>query len=143
MLIRLLEVNVSDHWDLIKKGIEEALPPVVGESPDKMNNILRAMLIGAMQVWVSTGEDGLVNAIVTTSITEDANSETKCLLIYTVSAIKKTDAQSWINGLATLRKFAKARGCSRVIAYTNDEKVLAISNKMGAETYTFLSFELD
>ena len=63
MLVKFFPHQVAEHWEVLKVGIEESLPPTVGESRDKMNNILESILIGDLTCWVSYDTDNVVNGI--------------------------------------------------------------------------------
>ena len=142
MLVRLLESQISSHWEEIKYGIEAALPPVVNGSEDRMNNILESLLIGQLVCWVSMN-DKTMDGILTTEVLYDAASKTKSLLIYSVYAFTHTVPDTWISGVETLRKYALGEGCSRIVGYSNVEQVLNIVEKFGGDTsYRFLSIPL-
>ena len=147
MLTRLLPEQISTFWDVIKYAVEESLPPVVAEHPDKMNRILSSALSGETTVWASytKGEEGIkFEGIVLTQFTHDKVSETKNLLIYCLYGYELVNKDSWLDGLMAIAKYAKSRNCSRVIAYTNEEQIINVVNSLGGNTeYTFISFDLD
>lgn len=144
MLLKLLPEQVSDRWQALKDGIEASLPVVNDEDPEKMNNILAAILTGDVQCWVSYREledlkkQGV--ALVLTTTVDDRLTNTRSLLLYLVWAWEKTQASDWIEGFQALTKFAKLMKCNRLISYTDDEKVIKIAEKFNGEFRTFISF---
>ena len=147
MITRLLPEQISHFWDVIKYAVEQSLPPTVGEHPDKMNRILAAALSGKIDVWASytKNESGnKLEAIVLTKILYDDVSGTKNLLIYCLYGYSKISTESWKDGLATFAKFAKSRGCSQIVAYTDVPRIVKLVNSLGGESkYTFISFDIN
>jgi len=147
MLTRLLPEQISRFWDIIKFAVEQSLPPTVGEHPDKMNRILAAALSGRIEVWASYTKEGGKNrfeGIVLTKILYDDASDTRNLLLYCLYGYDKVSDDSWLGGLLTIAKYAKSRGCSQIVAYTDVPYVVELVNKLGGEArYTFLSFDVN
>lgn len=141
MLIKLLPEQISQHWDVIKDAIEYSLNPVVGESPHKMNNILMSLLDGSMQCWVAVeGDDyNKITGNIVTKINFDDASQTKGLLIYSLYA-EGSSEQEWLKGYETLRKFAAANGCTRIVGFTDVPSLIKFTNRIGGEArYTLVS----
>jgi len=146
MLTKLLPDQVSAFWDVIKFAIEESLPPVVGEGPDKMNRILTTLLCGRAQCWASynkVDETRKFEGLVVTKIVLDEISNTKNLLIYCLYGYEEVNKKSWLEGLKTLVKFATAQDCSRIIGYSDVPLLLRLAERLGGETkYSFVSIPL-
>ncbi len=146
MLTKLMPEQISAFWNIIKYAIEESLPPIVGESPDKMNKILAALLCGKAQCWASydkTEKENRFEGIVITNIVEDSISDTKNFLIYCLYGYENVDKKNWLNGFKSLVKYATARGCSRIIGYSDVPLILRLVKRLGGETkYTFISLPL-
>lgn len=146
MLTRLLPDQISKFWPIIKYAIEESLPPIAHEHPDKMNRVLASALGGATDVWASytRGEENRFEGIVLTRLSYDETSNTKSLLIYCLYGYEEIDKGSWSQGLELLAKYAKLRGCSRIIAYTSEPYIIKLAKGLGANIdYTFISFDLN
>ena len=147
MMVRLLPDQISRFWDVIRYAIEQSLPPVAGEDPNKMQNILMAALEGTIDVWASYTRGNGVNkfeGIVLTEILFDKPSRTKNLLIYCLYGYDDVDSRSWMNGLRTLLKYAASKGCSQIVAYTEVPYIIDLVNKLGGESrYTFISFDVN
>jgi len=145
MIIKLLPDQVMNYWPMIKGGIEASLPPVTGDSKEKMNNILIELLDGRLDCWIAFRKDIEVDvvAIIITSISYDSRGDTSSLLLYCVYALKQTEGQDWVEGYEALSKYARANNCSRMVAYSNDEKILKIVEKFGGDaSYRFLSIPI-
>jgi hypothetical protein len=144
MLLKMLPEQVSDRWDILADGIEANLPYVNDEDAEKMNNILSAILSDEIQCWISyrNKPDGTKNgvALVLTTTVDDLITRTRSLILYLVWAWEKTQASDWIEGFQAMQGFAKLMKCHRVIAYSNEEKVIKIAEKFNADMQTFMSF---
>jgi len=145
MLVRFFPHQVAEHWEsILKEAIRAGLPPIAGESDEKMNNVLKNILIGNLQCWVSyLPESNIPNGVVCTKIAVDDISETRSLLIYCLSSFDKTMQETWESGIETLCKFGAGNGCEMGYAYSNVPGILNIARRLGAETeYTYISFPL-
>ena len=147
MLTKLLPDQISKFWPIIKYGVEEALPPTVGEHPDKMNRILAAMLSKKLDVWASYRKtpDGEIkfDGIGVTQILYDDASDTKSMLIYAVYAYEKTEHSTWADAFETVSKYAVSKGCTRFVAYSSVPYVVEKAKLFGGNTdFTFISFPL-
>jgi len=146
MLTRMLPDQISRFWPVVKYALEQALPPTVGDHPDRMNRILSGMLSGKLDVWASyrhLEEVTKFDGIVVTQILYDDASNTKSLLIYAIHAYEDTLPETWTEGFETLFKYAKAQGCYRCVAYSSVPYVVEQAKKYGADTsFTFISFPL-
>ena len=145
MLLRLLPDQVTEHWDEIKGAIEASLPPVVGESEDKMNNILSAILIGGMDCWLSyrKNEKGNeVNGLLVTTIVVDNPSGTRSLLLYVLFSPEGVELgdDGWAEGFEALSKYGKSVGCNRITGYTDVDHVVEMAERLGGEArFRFVS----
>jgi hypothetical protein len=146
MLTKLLPDQIAKFWSVIKFAVEQSLPPIVGEHPDRMNRILSSALSGGVDVWASyTRNEEVVKfeGIALTKILYDDVSITKNLLIYCFYGYTNVNSDSWLEGLKSLLKYAKRMECSFVTAYTDIPHVVEIASKLGADVkYRFISFEV-
>jgi hypothetical protein len=143
MINKLLPDQISSMWPVIKYAVEQSLPPVVGEHPDKMNRILTSMLCGKLDVWALYDSDSKkFEAILVTSFGGDENSNTKHLLLYCLYGYSHISNGRWKEGYNTLVEYAKANDCSRIVSYSNSDKVIEMAKSFGADTYTYISFSV-
>lgn len=146
MLTKLLPDQIAKFWPTIKFAVEGSLPPAVGEHSDRMNRILSAALCGKLEVWASyrKNEDGVkLEAILVTQFLYDEASNTKNLLLYCLYGYSLISNESWADGFEAIYKYAKAEGCSEVVAYSANEDVVKIAKGFGADiSFTFISFKI-
>jgi len=142
MLVKLFPEQVAERWDFIKPAIDNSLPLLADdESPDRMNNILESLLLNQMHCWVSYNGKK-INGVVTTKIAFDDATKTNSLLLYSAYSFGDTNKSDWIGGFETLSKFAKSIKCSKLIAYTDNEDIVRLFERLGGQSTTFLCFRL-
>ena len=72
---------------------------------------------------------------------EDFLSGIRNLLIYSLFGARPIEDAIWIRGLETIKKYAKANDCAKVVAYSNVERIEEIVNSLGGEIeWKFISF---
>ena len=147
MLVKLLPEQVAEFWDIIKFAVEESLPPIVGDHPDKMNRILSSLLSGKTECWASyrRGEEGTVfEGICLTKIIYDDASDTRNLLLYCIYGYEKTLEEAWMEAFRSVAKYAKAKGCNDIVGYTDVPYLIEKAKLFGGDTsYTFVSFNIN
>lgn len=146
MLTKLLPDQIAKFWPVIKFAIEESLPPIVGEHPEKMNRILASTLSNRTDVWTAyhrNGDGTKLEGLVLTKILYDEASATKNLLIYCIYGYTDIRKETWPQAFQALAKYAKRQGCSFITAYTDLPHIVSMASSLGAETkYTFISFDM-
>ena len=146
MITQLLPDQISKLWDIIKYAVEQSMPPVAGDHPDRMNRILSSMLSGKTQCWVSyekKEEGSELNAIILTKILYDDTSHTKSLLLYSVYGYGRIDQKFWMEGFAFMSKYAKSHGCTYLSAYTEVPYLIEMAKMYEAGTsYTYITFDI-
>ena len=133
MLAALLPNQVSDHWELLKKDIENSLPPIADYGPYDLNALLYSCMVGAMQVWLVQDKEQKNKGFVTTSILRDV-SGVSTLIIYNAIMVENTPVSDWASGYDTLVTFARSKGCAKIGAFVMNEKILAILKDHDFET---------
>lgn len=137
MLIRFLPHKVAEFWDEILPLVQRGVPLAKGESPEKFNNILEALLTERMVCWVSVdSQQKRADGIMLTMITRDAISETYSLLVYCIASIKRFGEQSWIEGVEALIKYATASGCVEVVSFASNPVSNKWTEKLGFDSET-------
>lgn len=148
MILQATAEQITQHWDELAPAIEAALPPFAYGAQDRMNNILRALLAGDMQCWtawaVREGETTpLLVAIMTTAFDFDRCSGVRNLLIYSLYSVAGIGDQVYADGIETLKKFAKTKGCHRVVALVEEPRLVEMWIRGGGEgRFTFLTMEV-
>ena len=146
MLTQLLPDQIAKFWDIIKFGIEESLPPMVSDHPERMNNVLASLLSGKAQCWVShrnTEEGKVFEGVVITKVMVDDITATKNLLIYSVYGYTETNAETWQQGFMAIAKYAISKGCQCIVGYTDIPDIIKIVKKFNGEArYAFIKIPL-
>jgi len=139
MLVRLTKDQIVHQWDTIKVAVRESLPPIADGAEDRMSRILSNMVFGTMQVWISQ-ENNQMSGLVVTTVTEDGSSGIKNLLIYCGYSFREVSRREFVEGIVTLKKYAKGKGCSRIVTYTTHPGFEQLFTRLGGEAiYRFLT----
>lgn len=142
MLIKLATHKVTRLWGELKRAAVTAVPPTVSNLEEHTNNVLAAIIRGDLECWLLAEEGGnperLAKGVVFTGTVMDSFSMTRNLLIYGVFTYERVSMGLWKDGLETLRKEAKRKGCNLIIGYTSEPRILEIVNMLGGNTSTTL-----
>lgn len=141
MLVALLQTQVAEHWSLFRDHINDSLPPIADYGPLDMNNILHRLMLGGAVLWQVVNEEREMVGFIVTTILRDM-SGVSTLLIYSSVILMNSPVKYWTECAETLRIYAKDKGCSKIVAFTSNEKLLTLLKEEGAETTTFVSFRL-
>lgn len=130
MLLRYLADQVGESWDFFRPIVCEMVPEEyrTGLGPA---NILRAILLDEAILWGFKHEDN-IDFFVLTSFMEDKVLNLKGLVIYGIYAVNPLPRKDWLEGLETLKKFAKHEGCGSILGYTSIPAVAKIARQLGA-----------
>ena len=143
MLLRLLPEQVARYWEEVFKGpIQSTLPPIAGESEDKMNNVLESILAGGLVVWLSYTKTDMikVSGFIVTQLVADDPSKTLAILIYSIYSPNGFSEREWVEGFRAFGDYAHSMQCNRIVGYSNVEAVLKRVEQFGGDTsYRFLS----
>lgn len=142
-LLRLEPAQVGDFWHLVKVGLTEGLAGA-DKSAVRDQNILEQLMIGGMQCWFLLSHRG-PEAMAVTQIYEDAMTKDKVFYIYSVYSYpgNAVPIEEWVRTFKGVCEFAKAQGCTRVISYTNEDRVKEIYEAVGGtERYSFMVYDL-
>lgn len=138
LIVKLLPEQITKQWDSIRYGIINAIAPIVDPTPDKIQEVLCQLLTQEMQCWCVFEGDDIYGHIVT-SISIDVNTNFRTLIVYSLFLFRKASPEMWEEGWEAIEKFAVSNECARIAAYTNDDKVKSLSEKLGFKTdYTYI-----
>lgn len=139
MFIKLLPDQVMRYWDEVSSCIDAALPPHV--EPNFIN-IQELLLVGEMECWVSI-RGNVISAVMVTQWINDSATGTLQLLIFTLVAVDETHFDTYQEAHDVLIKYAKSRGCKRIIAYSPHQRVIELAKAFGADcSWHLLSLEV-
>ncbi|KKK82741.1 hypothetical protein LCGC14_2800370, partial [marine sediment metagenome] len=101
----------------------------------------------AMDVWLSTSRDRhgkeVVNGFVVSAVTIDQFDGTQYLLIYSVHAWASASDLAYMSALETLKRHARSRGCSKIVGYTKDSRIIELIKALGGGTdYVVITVEV-
>lgn len=142
MLIKLSPDKLSETWPLIHKAIKHSSVALADMSEERVNNVLRALMTGYATCW--THEAGnTITTVIITAVVEEPLSKTFNLLIYSAHMFAKIKSDEYIEIAKTLGVYAKSMGCSKVILYCSNNKLVDILTQHGASNlYTLVVFPL-
>ena len=144
MLVQLLPDQVMHYWDLVKEALENTLPPYVTDSDKKMEEMQMSFLMCKAVFWIYVNSEPRVIFCLTTRVIEDEFTGSRSLEITSIFSYSKIMGEEWIDGLETIKKYAKGKNCTKIIAYTDEPLVIKITQKLGFEAkYTFIEYLLE
>lgn len=137
MLILQTPEQVAPYRLLVDKALEAGVPPYAYTDPQRNNNIFASLLRGEMQLWIAyvrTTKEIKAVAIVITTVEEDGCSGVRNLLIYTLYGWSRIPGELYATSIETLKKWARARQCHRVVALTANERILELIEGLGGNS---------
>jgi len=141
VLVRLTSDQISRFYDDIEAGVRAAVPPVAGEAPEAIQNVMESMIMGLMEVWMlcEAKEEGPpeVYAMAVTRRCEDVCSRTVTLLIYALYGYSLIPEHIWQDGLDTLRKYARSIGASHIGGFTSAHRIRDVAKQLGGNVDTW------
>lgn len=133
MLVKLMPDQVLKEWEVVKYAIKQANHEQMFATEDAVKDHLRYIVLGEMQVWAIISEDEFVG-IGVTRFNKDSAMGVKRLEIYSLYAFKFIDNKAWAASFVVLQRFAKANGCSHIMALSDNQQVIELAEKMGGDT---------
>lgn len=132
-ITRLIPQQVMEYWPQIKECINTALPPHVKNSDESMLKIQEQLLVGKLECWMAhaAGNQAIVYAVATTCFVVDEISETKNLLVYTLATLNPHSQDLWTTSYEVLARYAAAKGCQNILAYSDLPEVRNIVARLG------------
>ena len=111
-------------------------------SDTAMNKIFQSLLQGQSQVWLLVGDDesNTIYAMGITCFSTEAATDTKNLLIYSLSGYRSIPEDLWLTALNGIKDFAKAHDCFKIIAFTQVNRIVDIAKLVGGNTSTSLIY---
>lgn len=125
--------------------MEKAFPPIAQATEEAFLAIQEQFLLGEMDCWfgVASIDAKDIIAVMTTKVVTEEVSHTKNMLIFSVTTYKAHSDALWTEGYSTLRRYAKSKGCEKIISFTNNPIVLQIAKNLGADiNWTLIQLEL-
>lgn len=147
MLVMLEPRQVGDYWELIKEALYHSGIPTMGPESEAYPNVLASLLNGELASFLygkyDQGVMQSVEMVVVAGIITDSFSLTKNLIIYALWSIHGNDKWDWLEGLNTLKKFARAHNCINIFGYSNNLKMISMAQALGFDSsQTLLRMEV-
>ena len=142
MLLMLLPEQTTQYWGIFKRQIEDSPPPIADYGPYNINNILTSIMMGGMQLWVlKDTTDELVGFVLTTILRDVSGVST--LLIYNAAILGAARQNLWLEGLETLIKFGRNRGCAKIASFVCNEKLISLAKDKGLDSqFVFINYNI-
>ena len=143
MLVKTQSERIVEYWDMIRHAVIKGMPNL---SPridvDKVaNNILEAAMKGIADIWM-LGSEGKLYAIASTVQTIDMIGGSNALVIYSLFGYRDMPKELWADAISTLEKYARAKGCLNISAFTDVPAVVNIAKGLGFNMVNFLTKEV-
>ncbi len=146
MLKRLENNQVTKYWSDIKAHLIYTMTPQMEVTDEALSNVLENILKGNSQVWLILGEGkdaSKVHAMGITTFTIEETTNTKNLLIYSLSGYRHVPEELWKDAIVKMKAYARGNKCYKVIAYTQVDRIINIAKGLGADTsVTLISWEV-
>lgn len=150
MINKLTYDQIVDCWDLIKEGLEEALPyPIAGRHKYRESNILSSLLSGAMDCWLAYEKDEenetiLLYSAILASVYVDECTGNRSFYVFAQLGFRDVPRKMWREGFNALIKYAKSQGCHMLTAHTNVPGVIETFKRLGGSAeYTYITLPLE
>lgn len=142
MLIKLQPEQVSTMWDAIKFSALEANNVGEYNSACFMNNLLERLLAGSAQAWMcveDTETERVIHAVIITCLMEDPILGNKYILVHTMYGFKQLSLALVRDSFETLSQFARDCECTRIVAMTQDQRILKLHQHVGMQQEFYIS----
>lgn len=132
-ICKLTPEQIMEHWPEIKECINSSLPPHIKDNPETMLHIQESLLVGNLECWIGyePGNISKMYVVATTNIVTEDISQTRNLLVYTLTTLNPHPREIWEEALAYLSRYAKSKNCTNIIAFSNLPEVENIVNRVG------------
>jgi hypothetical protein len=134
---------VNEQWEIVKEAIAASLPPTAPYTNEEtISNLLTSILRGSLECWaLYNGQDAV--AIATFQVVLDGPTGIKSLMIYSLYSYISISYELWNVLLQRIKRHAREQGCSRIIAYTDVNRIIELVRILGGNTdFRFIWLEV-
>lgn len=146
MIVKVRRSDIETAWPILQLAAEEALPPYAEAHDASRNNIHEMLLSGQLEAWLIYGVDDdqpTLYASIITSINTDNISGTRVLEMYAMYGYQRIPMEQWQEMADMFYKYARAKKCQRVIAFTNSNSISQVLTELGGIVeYKFFVWEV-
>jgi len=127
MIVRLMPEQIAEHWDAIKHAAcqSNAISHTIEEQ--YCNKLFEMLLLEKYHAWVGyqvvDGQREYMGILITGFIRDDLTGQLN-LLVYGLYAFRVLDDDLIIEGLQTLKMFARAQNCTKIFGYTSNPRLI-------------------
>lgn len=122
--------NAVEKWEEVAEQIAPFFAPPFLHSKEQIKNIKNALAVDKAHLWVYI-KDGEPYFLVITAYVGEVEIFVRNLLILAFIKFKDITDEELEDSFQTVKMFAKKNGCFKLLAYTNDPRVLGIADKIG------------
>jgi hypothetical protein len=132
-LSKIHPTALGHDWPLIKASLIRAAADTDEVfTEENLSYILRGIMSGGIMAWAAH-EDGELKGVMVTAIAKEEATSIKYLSIYALASVKSMSDELWDAGIARLREFAIANGCTEIRAVTKNQKVIRKVQQFGGD----------
>lgn len=138
LLTILTDEDIAQHWDVFAPGIERGLPGFIAlQTHEVMNNILEALLAGALQMWLvrTEGEQVETIGVLVTGVLDNPITGLRSMWIYGISPLRY-DRAIWSEAIDLLKRVAKRQRCWQIQTFVRRKRMREVLRDMGADVET-------
>ncbi len=141
MLIKLTKDQVANYWPLIKSSFDTVeLPISKGDKNKRDRKLLRGILVGEYECWALTRQhtddrtSELHGFALTGEMDDLAGFNCLTLMYYYRFPDSDFSAKEIVDCWKTFEEYAKGKGYDSIVAYTDNDGLVNLAKKMGANT---------
>ena len=147
MLVKLLPEQIAKYWEYVKYAALNSLPPGTDYTQEMVENALENLLSDILQCWwVVTEEDGgadfKLHAILITGFFYDNVTKENTLRVCHAFGFLDMSKELWEDAINTLIEFAKAKDCTSLDAFTENEAILRVGKMYGARIMNYVYYKI-
>lgn len=137
MLVRLEVHEVAKFWPILRKALDS-----IGAGMEKPDRLLEALLDESVQCWLVLDIDDSLIGFVNTRLGSVEPQGTKIMEIRDLYSLNGIPTEIFSDANNRLDIFAKQNGCSKIIAYSDDRRVVARAKHFGFTASTIMVKEV-
>ncbi len=128
-------------WPRIFDFINDALPPANGHLAGRKERVQQSLVSENLTLWVGM-KDKEFMIVVTTTENVDSISGERSLLVYSMTISEALHPEDLRFGLEELKKYARAKGLSKITAFTGMDSLKTLFEKAGGKSTYVLGLEV-
>lgn len=137
MLVRLEVHEVDKFWPILKKALDS-----IGAGMEEPEKVLKALLDESVQCWLILDDGENLIGFLNTKLGSIEPQGTKILEIRDLYSLNGIPDNVFKNGYNHLDMFAKKNGCSKIVAYSDNPRVISRAKYFGFVTSTVMTKEV-